>query len=207
MEFEGPVLVRTFRSEKKMMRRLSIVILIATLLIACGCRQGLEYTGQGRGPVAAETEADLREEPEPKIEPAAQGAQESKDMTATAYGQSDEDGTAAGAGRAQDVAEIEEGAAIEHMPTEPGGPARAAFTVEEVSLHGTADDCWLIIEGKVYDVTGFISRHPGGAAIAQGCGTDATVLFETRPMGSGTPHSAQARSVRESYYIGDMQND
>ncbi len=45
--------------------------------------------------------------------------------------------------------------------------------------------------------------HPGGHAIYEGCGTDATTLFETRPSGTGTPHSANARSILEKYYIGD----
>lgn len=54
-------------------------------------------------------------------------------------------------------------------------------------------------------VTEFISSHPGGKAILEGCGTDATELFETRPMGSGTAHSERARTLRENYYIGDLK--
>ena len=78
------------------------------------------------------------------------------------------------------------------------------FTLKEISQHNSADDCWLLINGKVYNVTGFINSHPGGEAIIEGCGKDATELFETRPMGSGTPHSQRARSWVEDYYIGDL---
>jgi|GEM_PF-1104105 len=82
-----------------------------------------------------------------------------------------------------------------------------AYTLLEVSLHGTPASCWLAIGGKVYDVTPIITdrKHPGGAPIVEGCGKEATALFETRPMGSGTPHSEAARTWLASFYIGDLK--
>ncbi len=79
------------------------------------------------------------------------------------------------------------------------------YTLEEVAKHSSREDCWIVIHGKVYDVTSFIPEHPGGDAILQGCGKDATELFETRPMGSGTPHSEEARELLERYYIGELK--
>lgn len=80
------------------------------------------------------------------------------------------------------------------------------YTLTEIAQHNQADDCWFAIEGKVYNVTPFIasSKHPGGEAILQGCGKDATELFNTRPMGSGTPHSDKARTNLANFYIGDL---
>ncbi|MBR9690274.1 cytochrome b5 domain-containing protein [Candidatus Woesearchaeota archaeon] len=78
------------------------------------------------------------------------------------------------------------------------------ISISELATHNSRDDCWLSIDGHVYDVTAFIGSHPGGEAILQGCGTDATTLFETRPMGSGKPHSDNARILLETYYIGDL---
>jgi len=78
------------------------------------------------------------------------------------------------------------------------------YMLADIANHATSNDCWLAIEGKVYDVTNFISVHPGGQAILQGCGTDATTLYDTRPMGSGTPHSQRARDLLANYYIGDL---
>ncbi|GIW62642.1 MAG: hypothetical protein KatS3mg090_0468 [Patescibacteria group bacterium] len=79
------------------------------------------------------------------------------------------------------------------------------YTMAEVAQHSSKSDCWMIIHDKVYDVTSFIEKHPGGDSILQGCGKDATELFETRPMGSGTPHSDKAKENLENFYIGDLQ--
>lgn len=80
------------------------------------------------------------------------------------------------------------------------------LTLVEVAKHDTRADCWMVIRGKVYDVS--VSRfqdHPGGEAIFQGCGIDSTVLFETRPMGTGTPHSALSiEKILPTFYIGDL---
>jgi cytochrome b involved in lipid metabolism len=78
------------------------------------------------------------------------------------------------------------------------------FSLEEVAKHNTKEDCWLAIEGNVYNVTEFIPAHPGGEALLQGCGTDATELFNTRPMGSGTPHSDKARDFLPDFFIGEL---
>ncbi len=87
----------------------------------------------------------------------------------------------------------------------PSGAAKP-LTLTEVSLHSTPDDCWMIVENKVYDVTAYIAmqKHPGGVAILEGCGKEATELFMTRPMGSGTAHSSQAQTMLQQYYLGEL---
>ena len=84
-------------------------------------------------------------------------------------------------------------------------PIVQKFSMEEIAKHNSKEDCWLLISGKVYNVTKNIGVHPGGAAILEGCGKDATTLFETRPMGSGTPHSEKARGYLANTYMGDLQ--
>lgn len=87
-------------------------------------------------------------------------------------------------------------------PTEAADPS--TLTLDSVSEHSSQDDCWMVINNKVYDVTKFVNSHPGGKVILDGCGKDATTLFNTRPMGSKTPHSSKANKLLEKYFIGDL---
>lgn len=51
---------------------------------------------------------------------------------------------------------------------------------KELSEHNTAASCWIAVRGKVYDLTTFIQRHPGGAdTLLYGAGRDSTVVVET----------------------------
>jgi alkylation response protein AidB-like acyl-CoA dehydrogenase len=52
------------------------------------------------------------------------------------------------------------------------------FSASEVAAHNSADDCWIIIDNKVYDVTKFLKFHPGGKnVILRYAGQDATADF------------------------------
>ncbi len=92
-------------------------------------------------------------------------------------------------------------------PTVPASSLRAAsspseagsLTPEEIAKHNSENDCWIIVEGKVYDVTSYINYHPGGKdAILPYCGKDATAAFV------GKPHSTFAYQLLSNYYIGDL---
>lgn len=39
---------------------------------------------------------------------------------------------------------------------------RRAITVEELSKHATPKDCWVLVNGQVYDFSRWASNHPGG---------------------------------------------
>lgn len=41
-------------------------------------------------------------------------------------------------------------------------PPRLVST-EEVARHDSPDDCWLVIDNQVWDVSSFAPDHPGGA--------------------------------------------
>jgi len=86
-----------------------------------------------------------------------------------------------------------------------GSAAAAASTAAPVAAadlakHNTASDCWMAISGKVYNVTDFVPKHPGGDAILQGCGQDATALFQ------GAHHSDRAASMLDRFYVADLKS-
>merc|ERR1712060_606216 len=52
------------------------------------------------------------------------------------------------------------------------------ITLEEVAKHNTEQDCWVVVNGDVLDVTKFLPDHPGGVlAIVTFAGKDATEEF------------------------------
>ena len=70
----------------------------------------------------------------------------------------------------------------------------AAFTLADVAAHATADDCWSVVNGVIYDLTAWIAEHPGGAAAIESmCGQDATSAFSSQHGGQQAPEQALAR--------------
>lgn len=82
----------------------------------------------------------------------------------------------------------------------PGdGSTVASYTLEEVAKHNTAKDCWLVIYGKVYDVTRFLDEHPGGDEVMLNVtGKDSTDDFED------VGHSTGARMQLEEFFVGNF---
>lgn len=44
------------------------------------------------------------------------------------------------------------------------GAPQKQFTRQEIEKHDTESDCWIVVDGKVYDVTSVLAWHPGGKA-------------------------------------------
>jgi len=84
----------------------------------------------------------------------------------------------------------------------------AEISINEIAENSSETSCWTYIGNKVYDITEYIPRHPGGDDILLACGNDGTTLFEQRKtqdgekIGSGFPHSANASSQLEDYFKG-----
>ena len=52
------------------------------------------------------------------------------------------------------------------------------ITMQEVERHNTPDDCWVVLNGKVYDLSIFQKEHPGGSKIiTKNAGKDLSNLF------------------------------
>jgi cytochrome b involved in lipid metabolism len=64
--------------------------------------------------------------------------------------------------------------------------ASRPITMAEVAKHKTRGDCWIVLHGRVLDVTDFLMDHPGGdKVILAKAGTDATETFESIHKKSG----------------------
>lgn len=75
------------------------------------------------------------------------------------------------------------------------------LTMDEVKKHNSATSCFTVISGKVYDITNWINRHPGGQqAILSLCGKDGTDLFMSQHGGQTRPES-----VLRSFFIANVK--
>merc|ERR1712137_982159 len=56
--------------------------------------------------------------------------------------------------------------------------AMLQVTPTELRKHRKRDDCWMALNGRVFNVTAYMEYHPGGAkTVMSGAGKDATALF------------------------------
>ncbi len=75
-------------------------------------------------------------------------------------------------------------------------------TKDQVSNHNTVEDCWVVVENKVYNLPLYwIEMHPGGAEVYPSkCGKDITEDFKNA-------HSTEKpTTVLEYFYIGELIN-
>jgi cytochrome b involved in lipid metabolism len=85
------------------------------------------------------------------------------------------------------------------------GSLSVNLTVEEVKKHTTSSDCWMIINGNVYDVSNYDVNHPGGSyRIDSFCGKDATQAFDTLD-GKGS-HSSFANQLLNGMFLGKLNS-
>lgn len=90
--------------------------------------------------------------------------------------------------------------------TTPVSAPTASYDVAEIARHNVRTDCWLLINNKIYDVTAYFGKHPGGAStIAADCGKESTVSYDTYGSGSGSGHSGRADSLLAEYLIGVLK--
>lgn len=75
------------------------------------------------------------------------------------------------------------------------------YTMDEVATHKDATSCFAAVNAKVYDLTNWISKHPGGPSMILAiCGKDGSVTFNDM-------HSKDKKALNTitSFYIGDLK--
>ncbi|CCC71144.1 hypothetical protein NCAS_0G02570 [Naumovozyma castellii] len=76
------------------------------------------------------------------------------------------------------------------------------YSYQQIAEHNKPDDAWIIIEGKVYDVSKFLDEHPGGDEIIfELAGQDATEHF----LDIG--HSDDALQILRKLRIGELDKE
>lgn len=75
-----------------------------------------------------------------------------------------------------------------------------SYSLWEVCQHSSVDDCWIVLKDVVYDVSRYVTKHPGGRHILmEVAGTDATRDF------SVAGHSAGAQELTLDFVIGSVR--
>ena len=201
-----------------------IALLLASLLVLTGCAASdpaLETPVQSTEQVEA-SGGDSQETQEPSAEtPEEESEQQSDEAAEQSEGESDAPETGQSEAseeedsRADEQAEDEAGEedsrdeepadeeSDEPQPTQSAEPSPTpqesvnGYTLAQVSERNSAAECWVVIDGGVYDLTQWIRSHPGGSgAIINLCGKDGTASFTSQ-------HGGQARpsSTLDGYYL------
>ncbi|PCH32962.1 hypothetical protein WOLCODRAFT_147072 [Wolfiporia cocos MD-104 SS10] len=78
------------------------------------------------------------------------------------------------------------------------------FSLEEVRKHDKKDDAWIVLDGRVYDVTSVLEWHPGGAGAILGYAGKATAEATNEYNGI---HDQYANSKRDECFIGVLSKE
>ena len=73
-----------------------------------------------------------------------------------------------------------------------------SYTINDVKIHNTKNDAWVIINENIYDITDFLQIHPGGNIISQFLGQDITEYFYELHQ------SSILTDIAEDYKIGTL---
>ncbi|MFA6813986.1 MAG: hypothetical protein GX943_02915 [Candidatus Pacebacteria bacterium] len=83
--------------------------------------------------------------------------------------------------------------------------AQSLYSMNEVELHQTPDDCWMVIEDQIYDLSSYLVDHDRWLNIRDWCGSDATDDYNNK-AGMNRDHSVKADEMLAGYLIADLAN-
>lgn len=92
---------------------------------------------------------------------------------------------------------------VSSISSSSSGLGLGVLNDSEVAKHNVKDDCFMIVNDKVYNVTTYIDQHPGGPQkILPYCGKDGTEAFSTQ--GGRGSHSPSANDMLSTLFVGDL---
>ena len=201
-----------------------IALLLASLLVLTGCASSepavqtpVQTTEQVEASAGADEETqELSDEPaeeEPQEQESEESGEQDGESAEPEESESSEedsrDDEQTDDEASEDEAESDEPAgknSEEPQPTQTAEPTQDpeetvnGFTLAQVSERNSAAECWVAIDGGVYDLTQWIRSHPGGSgAILNLCGKDGSASFTSQ-------HGGQARpsSILDGYYLAPL---
>lgn len=83
--------------------------------------------------------------------------------------------------------------------------AVSVYSIDQVQLHKTQNDCWMVINKQVYDLSNYLPNHDRYLNIRDWCGQDATQDYNTK-AGLNKAHSLKADEMLKAYVIGELGN-
>lgn len=86
----------------------------------------------------------------------------------------------------------------------PADKASTVIAMSEVARHASSEDCWMVIDTRVYDLTAYLPEHPSQPSIIlPWCGKEASEAYKTKTKGRS--HSAHADQALANYAIGRIE--
>lgn len=202
-----------------------LALLVASLLVLSGCAAEPAETAAPSAQVSQQAEDDSsmdleaessEEEGSPDLEPADSEGTEDSEEDRNDEDESERESEAESESESEDEPretqdteptqdpepsqEPTQEQSPEPEPSPTAGETFQGYTLAEVSERNSAVECWVAIDGGVYDLTEWIRSHPGGSgAILNLCGKDGTTSFTSQ-------HGGQARpsSTLDGYYLAPL---
>ncbi len=89
------------------------------------------------------------------------------------------------------------------LPSATAADNETTYTLEQIAAHDQIEDCWMAIQGRVYNFTDYIPIHPAPPNVMNSwCGKEATEGMMTK--GYGSDHSPAAWEMMAAYLIGTL---
>lgn len=86
-----------------------------------------------------------------------------------------------------------------------GGGTENDMSMNEVSLHASVNDCWIVLDNGIHDITGLLKyrdEHGAIETLANLCGQDITATVNASPVEPGSINTARVRYALSLLFVG-----
>ena len=179
--------------------RLSLALAATLLLVGAGCDDVSKLNNEGN-----ETKPEMQENipvVTPEVKPTDTSPEDNKKVDVKDDGDEGDDREENEDDDKKTVTTQPTVKPTETKPVETVTPVTTgpkSYTMAEVQAQAAAGKCWTVVNGGVYDLTNFTTKHPGGSgAIKSLCGINGTAKFMAMHGGAAKPEAVLA-----SYKVG-----